>query len=88
MYWPLLAGILLMTPIAWRYIAIGQWERYVREAALGVFGFISTVAAEETAEWTGRYSWTYESFWTYPPNWLRMVGILILCGVNLFGFRS
>jgi hypothetical protein len=88
MYWPLPVGVALYGPIVWRYVAIGEWERHIASIAVGTLGFVSAVAADEVAEYTGRYGWTYESFWTYPPNWICVSGLLILVLVNLFGFQS
>jgi hypothetical protein len=88
MYWPALLALALFVPVAWRYIELAEWERYVVTLAVAAFGFVSTAAAEETAAWTGRYEWTYERFWTYPPNWIRSFGVVLLVGANLFGFSS
>jgi hypothetical protein len=87
MYWPHAVGMFLFAFAVWRYVSIAQWEAYLKTFALAVFGFISVVASEEVASYSGRYGWTYDSFWTYPPTYIRSFGFFLLIVVDLFGFR-
>ena len=88
MHWPLPVGLLLFAPVVWRYVALAQWEKHLETMALATLAFMSVVAADEVASYTGRYGWTYESFWTYPPTWVRTAGIAMLIWANLFGFAG
>lgn len=87
LYWPALVGVALYAPLVWRYVELAEWDRYARVMALATLGFVSAVAADEVASYTGRYGWTSESFWTYPSTWVRTAGVATLVGVHLFGFR-
>ncbi len=64
LHWPLLVGLLLFLPAAWKYSSLGRWEAHVVSAAMGLYGRASTAFADEVASWTGRYGWTYQSSWT------------------------
>ena len=87
MYWPLIVGLVLFVPAAWKYYSLGLWELHIKSAALAVFGFLCTAFSDEVSSWSGRYGWTYEDFWTYPPTYLRFLGIVIQLGVLVFGFK-
>ena len=87
-HWPLVVGLVLFVPAAWRYYSLGQWEAHISSAAMAVLGLVCTVAPDEVSSWTGRYGWTYDSFWTYPPTYVRALGLMLQAGVLLFGFRS
>jgi hypothetical protein len=87
MYWPHAVATILFAFAVWRYVSIAQWEAYLKTFAIAVFGFISVVASDEEASYSGRYSWTYDSFWTYPPAYVRSLGFVLLVAVDLFSFR-
>lgn len=86
MYWPQVVGTLLFAIVVWRYVALGRWEAFMQPFAWAGFGYLSVIASDEVANWTGRYGWTYDSFWTYPPTYVRCFGFILLIGVLLFGF--
>ncbi len=88
MFGPPAAALLLLIIAVGRYIILGRWEHYFATLAWAVFGFVSAVASDEVADWTGRYGWTSDSYWTYPPTWVRAFGLITLVLVNLFGFRN
>lgn len=87
MYWPLVIGVLLFIPAAWKYYSLGQWEAQAGSAAVAVLGLVSMLAPDEVASWTGRYGWTYDSFWNYPPTYVRFFGLALQIGLLVFGFR-
>lgn len=85
MYWAHAIGTLLFGIVVLRYLALGQWEAYLKPFAIAAFGYLCIVASHEVADWTGRYGWTYDSFWTYPPSYIKLSGFGMLLGVLLFG---
>ena len=87
MYSPLLVGLALFLPAAWKFYWLGQWEAHLVSAAFAVLGFISAAFREEVSSWTGSYRWTYETFLTYPPTYVRFFGFFTQICVLAFGFR-
>lgn len=87
MYWAHAVGTVLFVIAVWQYVSLSQWEAFLKPMALAALGFVSVVASDEVADWTGRYGWTYESFWSYPPTSVRFLGFVLLIGAILFGFN-
>jgi len=87
LYGPPAAALLLLAIAIGRYIVAARWEQNFVSLAFALFGFVSAVASDEVADWTGRYGWTSDSYWTYPPIWVRVSGFAILIAVIVLGFR-
>jgi hypothetical protein len=50
-------------------------------------GFVSVVASEEVAEWTGRYGWTRQQWWQNPPSYVRFTGGVMLIVATIVPYR-
>ncbi|MCH8923199.1 MAG: hypothetical protein IIA67_08650 [Planctomycetes bacterium] len=77
-YWLHLLATVIFAACVWRYVALAEWEARFEEIALAGFGFVSVVAADEVAEWTGRYGWTRQRWWQQPIWYVRGAGVLCL----------
>ena len=79
-YWWHLLATALFAACVWRYVALAEWLDRVRQIAVAGYGFISVVAADEVAEWSGRYGWTRQQWRQYPSNFVWGLGVLCLLG--------
>jgi hypothetical protein len=82
-YWPHVLATALFAACIWRYVALAEWEGRFVQIALAGFGFVSVVAADEVADWTGRYGWNRQQWWQQPTWYVRGLGVLcLLNGAN------
>ena len=79
-YWWHLLATTIFAACVWRYVALAEWEERLRQLAVAGYGFISVVAADEVAEWTGRYGWTRQQWWQQPTSYIRGMGVVCLLG--------
>ncbi len=79
-YWWHLLATALFAACVWRYVALAEWLDRVRQIAVAGYGFISVVAADEVAEWSGGYGWNRQQWWQQPIWYIRGVGVLCLLG--------
>ena len=77
-YWLHVLAMAIFVACVGRYVALAEWEARFEEIALAGFGFVSMVAADEVAEWTGSYGWNRQQWWQQPTWYVRGVGALCL----------
>ena len=79
-YWWHLLATAIFAACVWRYVALAEWEARLGPIAIAAFGFVSVVAADEVADWSGRYGWTRQQWWQQPTWYVRGMGVLCLLG--------
>lgn len=77
-YWWHLLATAIFAACVWRYVVLAEWEARLGPIAIAGFGFVSVVAADEVAEWTGSYGWNRQQWWQQPTWYVRGVGALCL----------
>jgi hypothetical protein len=70
-----------------RYVRLAEWEQRLAPFAFAAFGFVSVVASEEVADWTGRYGWTRQQWWQDPPSYVRFTGGVMLIVATIVLYR-
>lgn len=87
-YWPNLLACVIFLAATLRFVRLGDWEQHWVPFAWAFFGFISVVASEEVAEWTGRYGWTRQQWRQYPSGLVRRAGGAVLVVATIVLYRS
>ena len=86
-YWLNLLAAGVFAAYLIRYVRLAEWEPRLAPFAFAAFGFVSVVASQEVAEWTGRYGWTRQQWWQDPPSYVRFTGGVMLIVATIVLYR-
>lgn len=86
-YWLELLAIAIFAGAVWQYWRLGRWVENIDLILIAFGSLVAVIAADEFAEWTGRYGWT-RGHWRQLPEWtVRGVGFIALVIVTALLFR-